>query len=712
MQIYAARSGVLEAECPFTVGRSYGFFGAYDFDGDGKSEFLVMADVPKHLNVLGYRNGKLSVLSRHEIELGVEDPVKMLRFIPEPVGDFDGDHIQDVVANTFNDTNDGKWHLVVRDGISGRVKLDLVDEIAQGVDDLNEDGIPELLTISTSGRHVPDYATIRVRSVKGNRIVAIWQCDNAGWQCQQTPRPLHQQCYNHFSRHGALVRHIQGGAQVVVRKKVPDAVDEIVLSMARWQGDGFKDVATVCGKELQAIGINDRGATLFECQLAPDEEQRLSIVGGAATCLASAMPVLRPRVPIPLTEHKSKPARSQHIPPLPALETPIVVRDGPLRKPYVATQGSGGEVVVFRPPLRERGATEVWRQRGYGAIGASLQGDDRRQLIFATASPKSHAVMTAVNVADGASYWRREFPNFSGGSPAWNLGGPLYWHVGHFTADRPQDLLVTLRREIHHSDETFLLSGKDGSELWHRPRQISDRGCGGQRFAIADFNGDGLDDAANCFPSIHYILDGPTGRNQIAADNQWPEVPIKSVYWVQPIAGDFDQSGKTSLLLGSTGSHMIGRLQVDGKLAWSAAYDEAGNCYPAIGDFDGNGRRDALFTGFSDGTRCYDTANGKVNWTLPIAQDRYVESVVSADLDGDGRDEAVFSLDDTLYCVGATTDGRAGEVRWKLSFPERISSPAIADVGEADEKIEASHQGVSKLSILVAAEDGYVYGIQ
>jgi outer membrane protein assembly factor BamB len=109
---------------------------------------------------------------------------------------------------------------------------------------------------------------------------------------------------------------------------------------------------------------------------------------------------------------------------------------------------------------------------------------------------------------------------------------------------------------------------------------------------------------------------------------------------------------------------------------------------------------DLVFVGFEDGTRCYDAATGQLRWTLPLGANDNAGAAVSGDVDGDGRDEAVFVLQETLYCVGTGAD-RRGVVRWKLPFPTRLSTPVIADV-----------DGNGLLSILVAGADGNVYCVK
>jgi hypothetical protein len=123
-----ARTGRLKDRCRFTDTRSYGYFGVHDFDGGGKSEFLIQADFSKHIDVLGFRGGKLQLLWQRNPEPDISNPQKILRVGPTPVADVDGDRRAEVLACVFNDAGDHRWHLTVHDALTGRVKADFADE--------------------------------------------------------------------------------------------------------------------------------------------------------------------------------------------------------------------------------------------------------------------------------------------------------------------------------------------------------------------------------------------------------------------------------------------------------------------------------------------------------------------------------------------------------------------------------------------------------
>jgi hypothetical protein len=281
----------------------------------------------------------------------------------------------------------------------------------------------------------------------------------------------------------------------------------------------------------------------------------------------------------------------------------------------------------------------------------------------------------------------------------WNTGGIILWQAGHFTDVRLQDVLVTIRRSMMHSEETVLLSGRNGRELWRRNRQISQRGVGGTPFALADYDSDGLEDIASLHPSIFYLLKGSTGEDLLAKDASWKEVPAQPVYGGQPIAGDFLRTGRPALFF--SGRSMTGLVRADGSLVWWDALDQSAQGWPAFGNFTGRGRLEAIGAGYPDGIRCYDAATGQVLWRLPTPAPGSAIGSASGDLTGDGRDEAVFILGQDLLCLGAGSAPAEGRLLWRLSLPAQTGSPSLAVLDSG-----------GGLFILLAGADGFVYAVR
>lgn len=703
--ILDARTGKLKARCAFTEGRSYGFFGAYDLEGKGRtSAFVIQADFAKHVDVLGYRKGNLSVLWRQEIEMDISNPQKVLRVPPEPVADVDGDGKKEVLVSLFNGTGDGHWHLTVHDGLTGAVKADLVDEYLQGVADVDGDGTDELLTVHTPGAGVPNYGQLHVWSLKTGKPICLWEGKRMAWQMWNRPQPAHINSGATFSGQDVLARRVHGRMRVVLRQPRSGG-SQTQLRLCEWQGSGFVEIRqpdlheSCTGTDIAAVAMDAEGQVLVR-KLTTSGSSQKEHAAHREGAGATGQPLgYAPRG-------------------VPAVACAVAWEQGTSSPTILVSGGIGTEeIVAFHPPTPEhpvpplhrfagRGLGFNWPQAEmYGPVIADLFGDGRRQHLYATSSPQGYARLVAADL-NHREIWHTDFPEIPGTPPLWNTGGIVYWQAGHFTDRQRMDVLVTVRRSMMHSEETALLSGQNGKPLWRRDRQEGghhSRGVGGTPFALADFDGDGLDDVACLHPSDFYILQGKTGKNLLAKDAHWAELPGADVYWGVPIAGDFERVGHAALFFGTSRRSLTGLLRGDGSLVWWDARDKATTCLPAFGDFTGSGRSEVAGIGFEDGIRCYDAATGKILWRLADPAEGVPCETASADINGDGQTELLFSAGQTLYCVGAVEQNgkKTGALLWKCEFSAQVGPPVVADM-----------EGRGTASVLVVGADGWVYCVQ
>lgn len=677
------RTGRLKDRCRFTDTRSYGFFGVYDLDSDGHSEFLIQADFSKHVDVLGFRNGKLTLLWQKLIEPDISNPQKILRVGPNPVADVDGDGRLEVLIKTFNEAGDHRWHLGVYESMTGRLKIDFPDECLAAALDLDGAGVTELLTYRTIAAGTPEFGTICVRALTDGKWTTVWEQPDSAWAMWEPPLASNVKSTATFGRRTIIARQHGRDIRAVIRRRSMAEAESMEISAARWAQQAFTTETSVTGKGVEALGLGKDGRLLVRCLHAPERPAKLSIKNGRAV------------------EHSTQ--RFGGTPGSVAVTWPTQAK-----VPSMIAQGLGEELVIFTPPqsakrsvdshrIPGRGQSTSWPENR-GPVVADLKGDGHRQILTATAAPSGCARMVAWDLG-GGEIWHHDYPQIPGSLPVWNTGGIILWQTGHFTERRALDVLVTIRRSMMHSEETSLLSGVDGRELWHRARQISQRGVGGTPFAIADYDRDGLDDIASFHPSIFYLLKGTTGGDLLAQEASWPAVPAKPVYWGQPIAGDFLNNGQMAVFF--AGRSMTGLVRTDGSLIWWDALDKSPLDWPVFGDFTGEGRHQMIGWGYEDGLRCYDTATGRLNWRMALPGAGVPAGCASADLDNDGRDEAVFVVGKTLFCIGAVRDGKAGQLRWNLDLPAAGGPPTLAALAQD-----------WRLSVLVMAADGCVYCIR
>jgi len=690
MLLIDAKTGIVKDSCRFNDNRSYGFAGVYDFDRDGKSEFLIQADFSKHVDVLGFKDGKLSLLWQQDIEQDVAHPQKILRVAPDPVMDIDNDGQPEVITTLFNDSGDARWHLTFRDALTGAVKADFPDELLAARLDLDGDGVYEFLT--TCSRGVSTLMKIRARSVKESQPKIIWEKENAEWQSWDIQLPRHVKSLATGGQRTVLSRSDEKGTYVVIRE--PGSATRMNLAVARWDGSTFKSITTVTGENLEGLGFDATGRILIRSRHRFGQQSSLDIVGGKST---------------------RQTTRTIGSPPSAA----VVAWPNEAKVPTIVVQGATEEQVTFQPPAKNGAKVPLnyisgrgqgsWWPNTFGPVIVDLAGDGRRQLLVADAGPSGAARISAKDL-DGRVLWQHEFPLIAGTPPPQNTGGVILWQTGHFTDRVRQDVIVTTQRSKGGSEETYLLSGSDGHQLWHRYKQISKRGVGGNfGFGILDYDDDGLDDLASLWPSIIYFMRGSTGEDFSAMDTRWKQVYAKQVYFGQPVVGNFMNDGKPALYF--SGTLMTGVIRKDATLVWFDALDKSPAYFPSFGDFDGDGRTDAIGVGYEDGIRCYDTETGKVKWHMPTPgksfesfgqrEENPVKGSASADLDGDGRDEALVVLDKTLFCLGSSRDGSAGEIRWQVSFPEQVGPPTVVSLDKN-----------GSVSILVISIDGFVYCVK
>lgn len=675
-----ARTGQLKYLRKFTGGRNYGYFGAHDLNGNGTREFVVQSDFAKHVDVLGIQDEKLQLLWQRNIELDISNPQKILRVNPGTVTDVDGDGRAELMIDLYNGSNDARWHVTVHDGLTGTVKVDLPDEQLQGVIDVDGDGLAELLTTRAPGRVAPEFGPIRVHSFRGGGHEVVWELADAGWETWSPPLPPNVNSGATYAQRTVLARRTKMGTVAVLRKPTARSDRDAVLSVAKWSERGFKVGTVIRGPRLNGLALDNEGGLLLRCRSVPTTSSSLAVEHGRARVL-----------------------QGRQIGGAPSTVT--VAHPGNERLRVIVAQGAGQELVAFRPPPAK--APELWRLRGRGQstgwpvtsgpVLADLDGDGNRQLIYATASPRGTARLVAMNLV-GTDVWHHDFANIPGTLPVWNSGAVVLWQVGHFTDRLRQDVLVTVRRSMMHSEETVLLSGRDGHELWRRVRQETDmhsRGVGGTPFAIADYDADGLDDVASFYPSQFYIMKGTTGGNLILMNACWDPVPRKPVYWGSAVAGDFEGRGRAGVFM--AGGELTALIRPDGSLVWHDALLKSPSTF-AFGDVDGDGKVDAIGFGYEDGLRCYESATGRIKWRLPMPTDGAPAGTASGDINSDGRDEVLLTAGRTLYCFGTVRDGMSGELLWQVELPATLGPPSIAQLDDS-----------GGASILVMGDDGCVY---
>jgi hypothetical protein len=250
----------------------------------------------------------------------------------------------------------------------------------------------------------------------------------------------------------------------------------------------------------------------------------------------------------------------------------------------------------------------------------------------------------------------------------------------------PFDTARSLAKIYEHSQE--------------KSRSVPGRQFGRYLMTMYDFDGDGLEDALQTFSDLFCVAEGRTG-NFLKAERASKFVPGGG-YYGSAIVTDFLGNGDEQLLFSS--AEVVALLERNGKRIWHGDLGRGSEVRAGVGNADGDGAMDLFVIANRDGKRefqCWDATTGKTNWTLPLpAGNTKPTDPATADIDGDGRDECIFTMGNTVYAVGAQEDGQSGKIEWTLSMPGNLSPVAIADV-----------KGDGVAQIVVSCADGTVYGI-
>ena len=126
------------------------------------------------------------------------------------------------------------------------------------------------------------------------------------------------------------------------------------------------------------------------------------------------------------------------------------------------------------------------------------------------------------------------------------------------------------------------------------------------------------------------------------------------------------------------------------------AYEFAGRA-AAIGAVRGPGRWDLGVVCDQGALHCFDLESLQRRWVLGVcAPTSWPVSCVSADLDGDQQDEFLIGLPDGRLIAVAERDG-CGSVLWEVRFVAGVNDAIVADI-DGDGRAEA----------IVETDDGYV----
>ncbi|MBU1036907.1 peptidoglycan-binding protein [Patescibacteria group bacterium] len=259
-----------------------------------------------------------------------------------------------------------------------------------------------------------------------------------------------------------------------------------------------------------------------------------------------------------------------------------------------------------------------------------------------------------------------------------------YIGTGYFNSDSVKDIFLT---NVNHdfrvldganilNDSSVLIWSGDKPTFWIP--------------AVVDTNGDNIDDIVAIAENNYvYAYDGSDGSEL------WNTSGTCSLCFEGTIVvGDMDGDGENEL--NTSGNFGSANYELNGTNNWQEELittENGKHLFGALVDVDSDGALD-LVQPYGFGVRAMNGPDGTELWHYYFDPKVAVSNVVAADIDGDNKEEIIFSANDGyLYALNKED----GSLAWRFYFGYQLGSPIVADTDNDGEG-----------EILVAS-NGYLY---
>ena len=295
-----------------------------------------------------------------------------------------------------------------------------------------------------------------------------------------------------------------------------------------------------------------------------------------------------------------------------------------------------------------------------------------------------------------------------------NYDGSLLWHyklpeevwtgfvIGDFTGDGQLDVIVEGEENETHAEYPYgcvmVLNGATGEEQFVWPVGLT-----ASTPSAADFNGDGLVDI------VAQAWSGPiTVLTAFAPHLPYISTPMGYLnLWPWPYK--YKTPSNNAVIEMAVVEPPVPWLTVEWQKEYETDYGLHQTCCAALNafDVDHDGQMDIVipFRKDSDRVMCVRGDNGAVKWVYPpMDQDGLVGgdpmgSPCIGDMDGDGKEEVLFTSrsgsDGLLFCIDAAT----GVGKWTYAGGGKDEAVCLYDV-TGDGKKEAVYQGGDAITVV------------
>lgn len=155
--------------------RSYGLTRFLDLNGDGRDDFLCIANFAQHHEVLLNQNGEMVMAWHQGWKESVTTGKVATTWAEPPQADLDGDGRLEIVLSMYNSEGENAWLTRVYDAQDGTLKYRVPGLVALRTQDLDGDGRAEVLGNDTTDPTLNLLEGARILSVQEGTLRTRWE---------------------------------------------------------------------------------------------------------------------------------------------------------------------------------------------------------------------------------------------------------------------------------------------------------------------------------------------------------------------------------------------------------------------------------------------------------------------------------------------------------------------------------------------------------